>query len=114
MKTIIAGSRKIVDTTLLTEAIIASGFTITEVVSGMAHGVDRMGQAWATEHGMPIKHFPADWKLYGRGAGPVRNRAMADYADALIALWDGKSKGTQHMIKTARERSLMIYIHGVE
>jgi hypothetical protein len=39
---------------------------------------------------------------------------MADYADALIALWDGKSGGTRHMIKTARERSLMIYIHGVE
>ena len=36
------------------------------------------------------------------------------WPDALIALWDGKSKGTQHMIKTARERSLMIYIHGVE
>jgi len=58
MKTMIAGSRKIVDTTLLTEAIIASGFTITKVVSGMAHGVDRMGQAWAAEHGIPIKHFP--------------------------------------------------------
>ena len=114
MKTIIAGSRDIVDSALLTEAIIASGFNITEVVSGMAQGVDQMGQTWAAEQGIPIKHFPADWKLYGRGAGPVRNREMADYADALIALWDGKSKGTQHMIKAARERSLKIYIHGTE
>lgn len=75
-----------------------SGFTITEVVSGTARGVDRLGEWWAEEHHIPLIQFPPNWESYGKGAGMVRNKEMAYYADALIAVWDGKSKGTKHMV----------------
>lgn len=47
---------------------------------------------------IPVKRFPADWDRHGRAAGPIRNCQMAQYADALIAIWDGKSRGTKNMI----------------
>lgn len=90
-------------------AVIASGFQITEVVSGRATGVDRLGEYWAAIAGKPVKHFPADWSL-GRAAGHIRNGQMASYADALIAVWDGQSPGTRNMIETARKRGLKVYV----
>ena len=70
----------------------------TEVVSGRAKGPDTFGEWWALSHGSAIKFFPVDWKL-GPKAGFIRNEQMGDYADALIAFWDGKSGGTKHMIE---------------
>lgn len=106
MKVVIAGCRysdveaKIIfsDYNLLIDTIEKSGLDITEVVCGMAIGVDRMGEQWARRYNIPIKEMPADWNTYGKGAGPIRNRAMAEYADAAIILWDGKSEGTRNMI----------------
>lgn len=111
MKTIIAGSRTITDYAAVEGAVKASGFTITEVVSGCARGVDRLGEQWGYAHGVPIARFPADWKRYGQKlAGLIRNKEMAQYADALIAVWDGKSTGTGHMIRVARERGLVVFV----
>lgn len=62
-----------------------------------------MAVRYATETDIPFKVFPADWKKYGRSAGPRRNRQMAEYADAAIVFWDGKSRGTQNMIQQMRE-----------
>lgn len=106
MKVVIAGCRysdveaKIIfsDYSLLIDTIEKSGLNITEVVCGMAIGVDRMGEQWGRRYNIPIKEMPADWNTYGKGAGPIRNRAMAEYADAAIILWDGKSEGTRNMI----------------
>ena len=112
MKVIVAGSRDITDPAVVEEAISLSGFTITEVVCGDARGVDSLGAEWADDHGVPVKHFPADWSQ-GKSAGFSRNNHMADYADALIAVWDGKSKGTGHMIAVARTRKLPIFVHTV-
>jgi hypothetical protein len=116
MKTIIAGSRGIEDIAVVAAAVEASGFRdrITEVVSGAARGVDRLGEQWAASVGIPVKSCPADWKRQGRGAGLVRNREMADYADALIAIWDGKSRGTRNMIELAEARGLKVFVHVVE
>ena len=80
---------------------------ITEVVSGGAQGADAEGEQWAAEQGIPVKVFKADWKRYGRGAGPRRNQAMADYADA-VALFPG-AKGTENMFKHAQKIGLVIY-----
>lgn len=110
MKTIIAGSRNIKDYETVAQIIKASGFVITEVVSGTAAGVDSLGEAWAQINEGPVKQFPADWKRHGKGAGYIRNSIMADYADALIAIWDGTSKGTNHMIKTAINNGLRVYV----
>ena len=110
MKTIIAGSRNIKNISIIYQTVYESGFDITEVVSGTARGVDKLGEQWATENNIPIKRMPANWNLYGKSAGPIRNNEMADYADALIAIWDGKSKGTKWMIDVANKRGLMVYV----
>lgn len=114
MKVIIAGSRSIDDPGLVAAAVEASGFTITEVVSGAAKGVDTFGEEWAAVRGVPVKRFPADWKRYGRRAGPVRNREMAEYADALVALPKGESRGTRNMIDEARKRGLQVFVYEID
>lgn len=113
MKTIIAGSRDIVNMDHIMFAISVSGFHITEVVSGTARGVDRLGEEWAKANSVPVKSFPADWDRYGKSAGHRRNTEMALYADALIAVWDGVSSGTHDMILKARNRKLKVFIHRV-
>lgn len=112
MKTIIAGSRDINNYMLVRQAIAASGFKdqITEIVSGGARGVDTLGERYAKDEGVPVKVFPADWQTYGKRAGPLRNIEMADYADALIAIWDSESRGTKHMIDTARKNGLKVFV----
>ena len=120
MKVIIAGSRIITDYATVERAIKASGFPITELVSGGARGVDRLGERWARENRVPIKQFIPDWDRYGtRGpyhAGSVRNRAMADYAGkegGLIAVWDGTSPGTKNMVMEARLRQMTVFVLNV-
>jgi hypothetical protein len=115
MKTIIAGSRDVTDLGVVIDAIRLSGFDITEVVSGGARGPDETGE-WLAKcflH-VPIKHFPPDWLKYRKAAGPIRNAEMANYADALIAIWDGKSRGTADMIEKAINRKLKLYVHQIE
>ena len=111
MKVIIAGSRTITDCTIVSEAISKAGFDITEIVSGGAVGVDRCGEWYAAHHNIPIKRFLADWRRYGRKAGPIRNGQMADYADALVAVWDGASTGTKNMIELAERNGLKVFVH---
>lgn len=119
MRIVIAGSRSLSNPKLVAEAIEASGFPVTEVVSGGARGIDRLGEQWARHKGLPVKKFEPNWRPDGpsgevnRAAGHDRNRAMADYADGLIAIWDGVSPGTLGMIQAATERGLAVYVHRV-
>lgn len=116
MKVIIAGSRTIFGSNGLVaveEAVRRSGFEITEVVSGMAKGVDTLGEEWANERGIPIKGKPANWEKFGRAAGPIRNGEMALYADALIAVWDGKSAGTRDMISQMKRNKKPVFVYNV-
>lgn len=114
MRVVIAGSRTITDIQHVEEAIRLSGFDVTEVVCGAASGVDTLGAEWGEEHNVPVKYFPADWKRHGKVAGMYRNNQMADYADAVIAVWDGKSRGTYHMIQVADLKKLQLFVHQVE
>lgn len=114
MKTIIAGSRNITDPAIVEDAIRKSGIDVTEVVSGACRGVDLIGEDWAVCHGLPVQRFPAHWQAHGRAAGPIRNAQMAEYAEALIAVWDGVSRGTKNMIREARKHGLKVYIHSVK
>lgn len=113
MKTIIAGSRTITDIKHVTAAVNESCFEITKVISGGAPGVDRLALQYAKEKSLPVIIMKADWDKHGRKAGYLRNKAMADVAHALIAVWDGKSLGTKHMIDIARKKGLMVYVHTV-
>lgn len=83
------------------------------MVSGGASGVDLYGEKWARKNDIPIKRFPADWAKYGKRAGLIRNVEMANYADGLIAIWDGQSRGTKHMIDVAKDKGLVVYIYNV-
>lgn len=116
MKTIIAGSRTIKDMQSLILAIEASGFAslITEVVSGGARGIDLLGEQWAIDNEIPVKRFIPEWERFGKPAGIFRNLQMANYAEALIAIWDGKSKGTLHMINSAKEKGLKVYVEQID
>lgn len=114
MKVIIAGSREVEDEILVFEAYQLAKFVATEVVSGGCRGVDAAGEQFATDFNIPIKVFPADWIKYGKGAGPMRNRQMAKYADALIAIWDGKSRGTKNMIDEMNRLGKPVYVHLLE
>lgn len=113
MKTIIAGSRSITDIRHVYDAVRASGFEITEVVSGKARGVDTLGEWFAIRKGIPFTRFEADWSKEGSVAGYNRNQRMGDYGEALIAVWDGRSVGTAHMIGVAFVAGLRIYVHVV-
>jgi len=110
MKTIIAGSRGITDYQLVAAAVDESGFDVTVVVSGGAKGVDGLGERWALEHGVPIVRVLPDWRRYGRGAGLVRNAEMVDGAEALVALWDGKSRGTANVVAVASRKGLRVFV----
>jgi hypothetical protein len=110
MKVIIAGGRNITDYSLLLSTIGESEFEITEVISGMAPGVDTLAVQYARENNLPLAEFHADWNQYKRAAGPIRNRAMANYGEALIAIWDGESRGTKNMIEEATKRGLKVYV----
>lgn len=77
----------------------ASEHEITQVVCGGASGVDDIGKWWALAKGLKIAMFPADWKTYGKSAGPIRNREMARFGDELLAIWNGTSPGTRNMIQ---------------
>lgn len=126
---IIAGDRNVneMDMRLIDSAIKASGYDITEVVSGCARGADRLGEIWARKNNIPVVKFPADWKNldaegaiikdgqygpYNAKAGFDRNQQMANYADGLIALQpNGLTDGTTDMIERAEKRGLSVCIY---
>lgn len=112
MKVIIAGSRHLLINSRTIDGIVkASGFEITEVVSGHCRGIDTDGEYWARRHEIPTKLFPADWKQWGKSAGPIRNNEMAQYAEALILIWDGRSKGSFDVLNRAKQYHLKIHEH---
>jgi len=113
MRTIIAGSRDITDYDIVEQAVENSGITPSLIISGTARGVDQLGEAYAIRHNIELHRFPAHWESYGKAAGFLRNKEMALQADCLIAVWDGESKGTQHMIDTAKYYNLQVYIEKV-
>jgi hypothetical protein len=128
MKVIIAGSKSIVDLDYIEKAVAASGFDITEVVSGTAKGVDKLGEFYARRKKIRVQPFPADWKnidvpgavirsnrygKYNAIAGHMRNELMGQYADALIAVWDGISPGTRHMINYMLSLGKPVFVYNI-
>lgn len=98
VKLIVAGGRDFQNYPLMCKELDKIKETIECVVSGDAKGADTYGCIYARDNDIPIRHFPADWQKYGTAAGYVRNKQMGDYADELIAFWDGSSPGTNDMI----------------
>lgn len=113
-KVIIAGGREFNDYNLMCKKVdrILSNKNTSEIeiISGNARGADKLGEKYAKDNNISLMCFPADWNKYGKRAGYIRNEQMAKEANALIAFWDGKSKGTKHMIDIARSKGLLIRV----
>lgn len=106
LKLIIAGGRELNPTPeFIRSAILMLGINNQpgpaqdlEVVSGVARGVDRAGEAFAKRYGYHVERFPAFWDVHGKKAGPIRNKQMAKYADELLIIWDGESSGSSNIL----------------
>lgn len=94
---VIAGSRDITDYEIVKKAVAESGFEFNEVVSGLADGVDSLGEQYAKDHGLDINGAPADWDTHGKKAGILRNIEMGDYAKKAIVIIKNNSRGSTHM-----------------
>lgn len=115
MHIIIAGCRNFNDYSVVEKEVMELignfiGKIEIEIISGGATGADALGERFAKEHNLSLKVVPADWKTYGRSAGPRRNEQMARMAGTLIAFWDGKSRGTKNMIDTAKRFGLRVKV----
>ncbi|MCE5333762.1 MAG: DUF2493 domain-containing protein [Desulfobacteraceae bacterium] len=108
MKIIVAGSRDFSDYRLMKTKLdhLLQNQKDATIVSGGARGADTLAIQYAKENGLEIVVINAEWDTYGRSAGYRRNERMAEESDALVAFWDGRSRGTAHMIEIAKNRNL--------
>lgn len=117
MKLIIAGSRDAKEFDVLgavQDCDMNGPFSphdASEVVCGEARGADREGKNWAIRNGIQVVSCPADWATHGKKAGHLRNAQMGEYATHLLAVWDGESPGTKHMIDYAIKKGLVVYVY---
>lgn len=80
--------------------------TFTRKDGTKVFGVDGLGERYAEERGYEVTPFPAQWGIYGKAAGPIRNGEMAGVATHAVLFWDGESRGTQDMYEKALDRKL--------
>lgn len=132
MRIIICGTRSLTVTRgkkLIAQALKETGWEANEIIEGGASGGDAAAKEYAKENGIDSVQFPANWKGKNKRAGFLRNQKMAWYAavaeqilllqdkevpdrfkPGCIALWNGTSKGTQHMIDIAKEKDIPVKI----
>ncbi len=82
----------------------------SEIVSGGARGIDTCAEKYAEQNGIPITVFLPEYEKYGRGAPLKRNFQIIDYADLVLAFWDGKSRGTKFVIDKCKEKNKPVRI----
>lgn len=87
---------------------------VTEIVSGGAKGVDSCARAYAISRGIPISEFYPDYRRYGRGAPLKRNLQILERADAVLAFWDGSSRGTKFVIDRCTARGIPLTVIRLE
>lgn len=113
MKLIVAGSRGATasDTHRAIESFVEdTGEVLSLLICGGAAGADTWAKQWAEEREIPVKVFLPRWDQDGRKAGMIRNADMAAEGDALVAVWDGQSKGTKNMIEQAQRLKLPVFV----
>lgn len=112
MKLAIVGSRTLTDAQLVADEAdrINAETPVTELISGGAAGADRLGEAWARTHDIPVRKLLPDWDRHGRAAGIIRNSDIVARADRVIAFWDGASRGTRDTIAKARKADKLLKV----
>lgn len=106
MKVAVIGSRNLAVKNL--EKYLPEG--TTEIVSGGARGIDSCAKNYANTNGIPLKEFLPNYDEFGRSAPLLRNLEIIDYADIVLAFWDGKSRGTKFVIDKCRAKGKPVSI----
>lgn len=83
---------------------------VTEIVSGGAKGVDTCAREYALENGLTLTEFLPEYQRYGRGAPLKRNMQIIDYADCVLAFWDGQSRGTKYVIEQSQKKNKKVTV----
>ena len=83
----------------------------TEIVSGGAKGIDTCAREYANSHNIKLKEFLPEYERFGRGAPLKRNLQIIEYADIVLAFWDGKSRGTKYVIDNCRTMGVEVKIY---
>ena len=116
-KLVVAGSRSFADFDRLSAdldyLLSKKSPDDVEIVSGGAVGADALAERYARSRGLAFRAFPADWRRWGKLAGPIRNRQMADYGSAVVVYWDGRSRGSADMISSASAAGLRVVVRRV-
>lgn len=84
------------------------------IVEGAAKGVDTLAKQWAKRNKIEFVEYPAQWRIYGKKAGIIRNKEMIDFCDIVVAFWNGYSKGTLNSIQYAKEMKIPCFIHLIQ
>lgn len=123
LRIIIAGSRDFIDYNLLKDSMrdilkntYLEGINKIKIISGTARGADQLGEKFAKQFKLEVVRFAAKWDIFGKRAGYIRNEEMAKYSvkdgnyGMLVAFWDGKSRGTKHMIDLSKKHGLEVHV----
>lgn len=107
-RVIVFGSRSFSDYQTLAQRLdlFLANCSDIAIISGCAKGADQLGEKYATEHGYGLIKVPAQWDVYGKKAGFLRNDQMLDIATHAVGFWDGQSRGTADMIAKVKARGL--------
>lgn len=106
MKLAVIGSRSLTVTNL--EDYLPQG--VTEIVSGGARGIDACAREYSLTKGIKLTEFFSEYKKYGRCAPLKRNLQIIDYADEVLAFWDGQSRGTKYVIEQCENRNKKVTV----
>lgn len=111
----VIGSRKFTNCALLAEHMdeVCAAFDVSAIVSGGAKGADSLAAGYAATRGLPVQIFEPDWAQFGRGAGPIRNKAIVSAADVVLAFWDGESRGTKQALAYAKQMGKQVIVVSV-
>jgi hypothetical protein len=110
MRTIITVGKQKTDAETVAAAVKGAGWSVTRVLCGESARFDPAVGPWADQNNIPFERYPANWGTNGLSAGSIRSREMVDNADALIAIWNGKSKATRTLISMATQRGLKVHL----
>jgi len=110
MRWALVGSREYRDLQAVREVVRLFPARGTVIVSGGARGVDQAAAEEAKKLGLPVVEYLPDWHRHGRAAGMIRNRQIVANADAVIAFWDGQSRGTRHTVELANKVGIPVYL----
>ncbi len=113
MRVLVCGGRGFDDWKILSGALsdifhsMDDGDVLT-VIQGGAKGADFLARVWAKDNLLPREEYQADWKIYGRAAGHIRNQRMLDEGKPNLVLAFEGGTGTADMVRRAKAANIEV------